>query len=190
MLFPLAMKVTNINNPARIIAFYALLFIVDAQIQVDWAIKFESSGGENAAKAVDIDNDGHPLVVYEMNEYDISVDDDGAETIGENHWIGVVVIKMDSDSQEEIWRTRIDFDSGERIADITHNDDNDVYVAGASYSELVLYHSNDTQFKRFSITENDTSWVVKYDKDGTAQWAAKINGTSSVVAKGTSLFNV
>jgi hypothetical protein len=180
------MKVTNRYNPARIIAFYALLFIVvDAQVQVDWAVKYESSGGENAAKAVDVDNDGHPLVVYEMNEYDISVDDDGAETIGENHWIGAVVIKMDSVSQEEIWRARIDCDSGERIADIAHNADNDVYVAGSSRSDLVVFHSDGTHFISLASTSIYTSWVVKYNMDGFAQWAARIDGTDEVTVKGT-----
>jgi hypothetical protein len=180
------MKISSMNSAACIIVFLALLLIVDAQVRVDWVLRYDSPGGENPAKAVDIDDAGHPLVVFETNGNGTLYDDKNAKLTEDHQWNGAVVMKMSPNSSGLIWRTRIDCDSGERIAAVAHNDENDVYVAGACNSDLALYHSDDTKFMNFTKTSSSFSWIVKYDKNGIVLWAARINGTDEVVAKGAS----
>jgi hypothetical protein len=178
------------NGTALMLVHLALLWTANAQVRMDWAMRYDTYTYSDASpsKAIDIDTEGHPLIVFATNGNGNLFSDIGTPILNDaSIGTGLVVVKLDPETQNLIWHVRIDCDGGDRVADIAHNSDNDVYVAGSSTVDVKFYRPNKTLFATLTNpnANNAISWIVKYDKFGSPLWAYKMYSSGNVVAKGT-----
>jgi predicted lipoprotein with Yx(FWY)xxD motif len=100
---------------------------------------------------------------------------------------GSYIVKWDTDGQAQ-WATKIDGSSFDRGFDISAVSDS-IYATGYYENLTNVYNANgNNQPVYFSnlTASNRAAYIVKFDNDGQAQWATKIDGSSIDTGQGIS----
>jgi len=93
------------------------------------------------------------------------------------------IVKYDASGSCQ-WATRIG--GGSQGSGISSDSYGNVYCTGDYAGTATIFNANGTTFGTLSNSGNSTAFVVKYNTFGEAQWATRIDGTSSEFGLGIS----
>ena len=97
----------------------------------------------------------------------------------------VFVVKYNTNGTAQ-WATRIGGTSAD-IGYVTSTDSSgNVYVAGSYTGTVTIFNTGGGTFGTLTNAGGTDAFVVKYNTDGTAQWATRIGGTSGDIGYGIS----
>jgi hypothetical protein len=159
---------------------------------VEW---FARAGGtlSDPAQSVSTDSDGNIYVTGEYQSNPLTIFNANGTTFGTLPNSGdfdVAILKY-APTGNAIWAARMSGTLGDIGRGISVDRFGNVYVGGAySYNSLTIFNANGTTFGTLPNSGSSDGFVVKYDTNGTAQWAARVSGTGTDSIATASVDNV
>jgi hypothetical protein len=158
---------------------------------VQWAARLAGTDTD-VAQGIDVDSSGNvylsgyyisnPLTLYNSdgNSSGITLPNSGS-------W-GVYVAKYDTTGTSQ-WAARLEGTSYENAQDVAVDSSGNVCVTGSYQSNPLTLYNSDGNSSGITLSNsgfNDV-YVAKYNTTGTAQWAARLAGSSNDTATGVSV---
>jgi len=78
-----------------------------------------------------------------------------------------------------VWATSICSGSTDQPVNLLLDSRNNVYISGYYTADVILYNSNDTNFKTLTNLGSNDTFIAKYDSSGIGVWASRIAGTGT-----------
>jgi hypothetical protein len=145
-----------------------------------WATRIGGSSGETGY-SISVDSSGNSYVTGVYNSSPVTIYNSDGSTYGTLTNDGSndsFIVKYDADGTAQ-WATRIAGTGGEFGQSISVDSSGNSYVTGAYFSDPVtIYNSDGSTYGTLTNSGYYDAFIVKYDADGTAQWATRIAGTN------------
>jgi hypothetical protein len=146
-----------------------------------WATRIAGTGSD-VGSSISVDSSGNSYVTGYYYDSPLTIyNSDGTSfgTLTNDGSNDSFIVKYDADGTAQ-WATRIagtNYDTG---ASISVDGSGNSYVIGYyTSSPVTIYNSDGTSFGTLTNDGSNDSFIVKYDADGTAQWATRIGDTGS-----------
>lgn len=144
---------------------------------VQWTTRIGGSSTEYV-NGISVDSSGN---IYAIGFYGAGTiyNADGTTfgTLANSGGGDVFVVKYNSSGTAQ-WATRIDGTLREYGNDIAVDSTGNVYVTGQYESNpLTIYNADTSSFGTLTRSGTNDVFIVKYNTNGTAQWAARVGGT-------------
>jgi len=126
---------------------------------------------------------GTPLNVYDSNNGTNSVG-----TINNENFLESLILKYDNNNTFK-WVTSLTGGRNDTISYYSLDNYGNLYISGIFRSQtLTVYNSDKTSFKTLSNgtgldNQAYNTFIAKYNKDGSGQWATRIGGTGGQIPK-------
>lgn len=147
-----------------------------------WARRITSSGND-IGYAITTDSTGN---IYATGRYGLTATiytQNNSTTFATLNSAGntdVYIVKYDTDGIP-LWARRIGSTSSDTGFGISTDSSSNVYVTGGYTGNLIIYDTNNSStFTTLDLISGNDAFLVKYNSDGTPQWARRIAGSSSL----------
>jgi uncharacterized delta-60 repeat protein len=146
-----------------------------------WARRMRGSGF-NFLTSVSTDSNGNIVVAgyYDSNPLTINnADGTTFTTLTNSGSFDGFVVKYNS-AGTPLWARRVGGTGSDRFHSVTTDSSGNIVVAGYYDSNpLTIYNADGTTFTTLTNSGSNDGFVVKYNPEGTPQWARRVGGTAS-----------
>jgi sugar lactone lactonase YvrE len=175
---------TSFGTLANSGSFAAFVVKYNTSGTAQWATRIDGTGAD-VGHGIATDADGN---VYVTGYYTgtVTIFNAGGTSFGTLANSGgnaAFVVKYNTTGSAQ-WATRIDGTGNDQGWGIATDATGNVYVTGYYAGTVTIFNAGGTSFGTLANSGSFAAYVVKYNTSGTAQWATRIDGTSSNSGQG------
>jgi len=153
-----------------------------------WATRIAGTGDESSIGGIASDPLGNTYVTGYYTSSPVTIYNSGGTTFGTlaNSGLRDIFLVKYSQAGAAHWAARVSGVDLETSYGIASDSNGNVYISGYYASNpVIIYNSNGTTFGTLTNTAYTFGFVIKYNSTGTAQWATRIGGDTTISSVAT-----